>query len=315
MSREHTSPHVSPDDPRVLALIRRMADTEAELRALLGENVDLVLDPRTGTPIFFRETQTALLRAQEELRQANDTLEQRVAERTAALQESEAHQKMLVHLVSHDLRAPVTIIQGYADLLRDRLASQPLDEQTQMALNAIRRGIRRMDVMIQDLTDTARAEGGQLTLDRQPVRLQAYLPELLARSASVLEVTRISVNLPAALPLVCADYDRFERILTNLLTNALKYSDPGTPVEVTAQRQDGDVVLAITDQGQGISADAIPHLFERFYRVPGARKAEGIGLGLYITKLLVEAHGGRIWVESEVGKGSTFSFTLPVADE
>jgi len=224
-------------------------------------------------------------------------------------------QKLFVHLISHDLRAPITIIQGYADVLADRLEQQQLDGPLSSATQAIRRGIRRINAMIQDLVDTARGEGGQLALDCAPVVLAEYLPELVERSAPALEAGRIRAAIPADLPPVLADYNRLERMLINLLSNALKYSDPGTPVLISARRTDGQVEVSITDQGCGIPAEVISHLFERFYRVPGERKAEGIGLGLYITKLLVEAHGGRIWVESEPGKGSTFYFTLPVATE
>jgi signal transduction histidine kinase len=113
---------------------------------------------------------------------------------------------------------------------------------------------------------------------------------------------------------VLADPDRLERILMNLLTNALKYSAPGTPVTVALARRDGQVVTAVSDQGPGIPPDELPHLFERYYRARETReRKEGLGLGLYITKGLVEAHGGRLWVESQVGKGSTFSFSLPAA--
>jgi len=129
----------------------------------------------------------------------------------------------------------------------------------------------------------------------------------------VLETTRVQVEIPPDLPPVSADAARLERIFTNLLSNALKYSDPGTPVQVCVQPMSGEVSIAVKDQGQGIAPKDMPHLFEKFYRAGSSRKAEGIGLGLYVTKLMVEAHGGRIRVESEVGKGSTFSFTLPVA--
>ncbi|HEX2947965.1 MAG TPA: sensor histidine kinase, partial [Armatimonadota bacterium] len=110
-----------------------------------------------------------------------------------------------------------------------------------------------------------------------------------------------------------ADQNRLERILVNLLSNALKYSFPNTPVLITAHRQGSEVVIAITDHGPGIAAEHLPHIFERFYRIKKEREAESIGLGLHIAKLLVEAHGGRIWAESTPGEGSTFSFTLPVA--
>ncbi len=222
-------------------------------------------------------------------------------------------QKIFVHLVSHDLRAPVTIIQGHADMLTEELKRRQLDGELGASTGAILRGVRHMNAMIQDLVDIARVEGGKLALRLQPIQLTDYLSDLLARSAMVLDMTRIQVEFPADLPPVCADYNRLERILTNLLSNALKYSAPGTPVLVRARRLDGEVEISITDEGRGIDPEDLPHLFERFYRAKGA-KAEGIGLGLYITRQLVEAHGGRIRVESEVGIGSTFFFTLPVAN-
>jgi two-component system phosphate regulon sensor histidine kinase PhoR len=113
--------------------------------------------------------------------------------------------------------------------------------------------------------------------------------------------------------LVEADPNRLERILGNLLSNALKYSDPGTEVLVSARNTDGEVTISVVDQGRGIAPEDLPRIFGRFYRSITARKAEGLGLGLHITRLLVEAHGGRIWAESELGKGSSFSFTLPMA--
>jgi signal transduction histidine kinase len=142
---------------------------------------------------------------------------------------------------------------------------------------------------------------------------------LLQSLAAVLAIRLISLTrgwlawVIIASPL-SADYNRLERILTNVLSNALKYSDPGTPVWVRARQTGHEVEVAITDQGYGIAPDDLSRLFERFYRAKETR-AEGIGLGLYITKQLVEAHGRRIWVESEVGKGSTFTFTLPVVQE
>ena len=231
------------------------------------------------------------------------------------LRELEEEQKAIVHLVSHDLRTPITIISGYAGLLADELNERQLDDTLRYSIEAIKRGIRRMDSMIDDLVDSARIEGGHLHLEREPVDLAAYLPDLLQRSAEVMPVDRVRLALPLDLPPVYADYDRLERIMTNLLSNALKYADPATEVLVRAHRQHGEVVIAIIDQGKGIRPDELPHLFERFFRAKGARKTEGLGLGLNITKMLVEAHGGRIWVESEVGKGSTFSFTLPIADD
>jgi two-component system phosphate regulon sensor histidine kinase PhoR len=125
-------------------------------------------------------------------------------------------------------------------------------------------------------------------------------------------VKRAKVDIQADLPPISADPDRLERVLLNLLSNALKYSTPGTEVRITARAVDGAVAISVSDHGPGISPDDLPHLFERFYRVKATQRKEGVGLGLFIAKTLVEAHGGHISVESEPGKGSTFTFEIPV---
>ena len=219
----------------------------------------------------------------------------------------------ILRTVSHDLRAPLAIIQGHTQLLGDALCAQPYTDTECESIKAIMRSVQRMNVMIQDLVDAARFEGGQLHLKPQQVSLDAFLHDLLRRAGAILERERIHVEFPEDLPFVLADYDRLERILVNLLTNALKYSDPGTPVRVEAQARDREIVVSVTDQGQGIPPDDQPQLFQRFYRAKATGKAEGLGLGLFITRMLVEAHGGCIWVESEVGKGSAFHFSLPKA--
>ncbi len=128
-----------------------------------------------------------------------------------------------------------------------------------------------------------------------------------------MEVERIRVEIPADLPPVDADPNRLERILLNLFINSLKYGKPGTEVVVRARRTGREMEISVIDRGVGIAPEDLPHVFERFFRARGARKTEGLGMGLYITRLLIEAHGARIWAESEPGKGSTFSFTLPLA--
>ncbi|MHB9130233.1 MAG: PAS domain-containing sensor histidine kinase [Armatimonadota bacterium] len=220
-----------------------------------------------------------------------------------------------IHTITHDLRNPLSIIKGHADLLIKALRDTCPDEQMLFGVSAIRRSVQRMTVMIEDLVDAARLEGGQLALDQQPVALQRYLADLLHRIAATMEVERIRLDVAADLPQVFVDYNRLERIMLNLLSNALKYSPTECPVLITAQQRNHIVIISVVDQGEGIAPEDVPYLFDRFYRAKGTEKAEGIGLGLYIAKKLVEAHQGRIWVQSEVGKGSTFSFTLPVVGE
>jgi len=171
-----------------------------------------------------------------------------------------------------------------------------------------------MNTMIQDLVDSVRSEAGELRLERQPVDLRSFLDELLKRQATALDTQRIRIEAADGLPPVSADPNRLERILVNLLSNALKYSPPGSPVTVSLQQQNGEIITSVADRGPGIAPEEIPRLFQRFYRAAaGRRQPEGIGLGLYITRMLVEAHGGRIWVQSTPGVGSVFSFSLPLA--
>lgn len=221
--------------------------------------------------------------------------------------------EIYIHTISHDLRAPLAVIQGHGQLMRDYLAETHLDGNLQPSTEAILGGAQRMNVMIRDLVDAARLEGGQLKLERQPVALAEYLTRMLERNATVLDIHRIRNEVPADLPPVDADPDRLERIFSNLLSNALKYSPTDLPVIVGARRSSGQIEVVVQDFGQGIAPEDLPYIFERFYHAKGERKTESVGLGLYITRMLVEAHGGLIRVESEVGKGSIFFFTLPMA--
>jgi PAS domain S-box-containing protein len=228
------------------------------------------------------------------------------------LRELQQRQEDLLHIVSHDLRLPITVIRGHLQLIEPVLRERGMDGELKSSTDAIDRAVQRMNAMIQDLVDMARLEGGQMWLELQAVALAPFVHDLLRRLQGTLDVRRIVMEVPPNLPPVRADYNRLERILLNLLSNALKYSPESTTVHIRAQAHEQEVVISVIDRGRGILPDDLPKLFQRFYRTTAERRGEGIGLGLYITRLLVEAHGGRIWVDSEVGKGSVFSFTLPI---
>jgi signal transduction histidine kinase len=224
---------------------------------------------------------------------------------------AEQFREEYVHSISHDLRAPLTVIQGQAQLIERFVDEKDLVRQGALS---IVQGARRMNGMIQDLVDSARLETGQMLLQRQPVQLKRFIGQLLEQAAGVSDFERISVEVHPDLPPVDVDADCLERILMNLLTNALKYSSPGSEVMLIA-RLDGamEAVISVVDRGKGISPTDLLHIFDRFYRSEETGKIEGLGLGLYITRMLVETHGGRIWAESELEKGSAFYFTLPLA--
>jgi len=228
------------------------------------------------------------------------------------LHELQEQHEAYLHSISHDLRAPLTIMQGHAQMLREDLSRLDAGEEHCFKVEAILRAARSMNMMIQDLVDAARLEAGQLQLHRQPIAMRAYIESLLARSVIAFDTDRITLNIPDDLPPVFADPERLERILLNLLSNAVKYSTPGSPIWLYAVHSGSQVLIYVRDIGPGVPAHDLPHIFERFYRAGGIQ-AEGIGLGLYITKMLVEAHQGCIDVISKPGKGSTFQFTLPAA--
>ena len=218
-----------------------------------------------------------------------------------------------VALIAHDLRTPLTAVQGHAQTLQRRSQrkgnSDTADVQSMAAIVA---NTRRMGAMIEDLLESSQLESGALLLRRTPIDLSRLAAEVVAQVGSVEDRERIRVLAPGPGPLVSADAARIERVLMNLLQNALKYSPADAPVELEVRQAAGEAVVGVIDHGVGIPVDELPRLFQRFSRVGRAEAGpSGFGLGLYIARLIVEAHGGRVWAESEVGTGSSFGFALP----
>ena len=232
------------------------------------------------------------------------------------LERLESYRREFLGDVSHELRTPIFAVAGFAETLLDGALDD--DRVRRRFVEKVLANARRLEALTADLTEISKLETGRLVLDPVPFALGALLAEVVD-GLEVMACER-GVGLAARpapdLPAVVADRPRLRQVLTNLAENAVKYNERGGSVELTARlRPSGEVRVAVVDDGIGIPADALPRLTDRFFRVDKSRsRAEGgTGLGLAIVKHILEAHGARLDVESRVGYGSTFSFTLPAA--
>ncbi len=233
---------------------------------------------------------------------------------TTAPHELQHQREEILHTVSHDLRAPLTIIQGHAQILEAGLNGGGRGGKAGSSAGAILAAAQRMNSMIQDIVESARVESGGFAPHPTRVDLRAVAQEVAAGLIALGGVDRVRVESAEDLPEVLADPDHLARVIANLLSNALKYSEENREVVVRLSLADGEVVASVIDQGPGIPPEESVHLFEKFGRTStGRARADSLGLGLYIARRLIEANGGRIWVESEIGRGSTFSVALPLA--
>ena len=228
----------------------------------------------------------------------------------------ERRREEFISVVAHDLRSPISAITMGTDALQRLLdPSEKLDpDKARKIIRHVKTSATRLDRMVSDLLDTSRLEARRLELRLQTVELPAILRDVIYRAEAAATGHPLKLIVPESLPLVVADPARFEQLLANLLSNAAKYSTPESEIRIEAFRRDVAVEIAVTNVGEGLRPEEQARLFTRFYRTGSHRgKGEGIGLGLYITKGLVEAHGGHIWVDSMQGAYATFSFTLPYA--
>jgi K+-sensing histidine kinase KdpD len=215
----------------------------------------------------------------------------------------------LLRMLTHDIRSPLTVITVNAELLAKRSDDPAVVRRAQ----DIEKSAGRVAGMLGDLIDLAYLESGHIMLERKPLDVAGFVSELRRRLEGTLPIDRVTFDVPEGLPAAAVDAGRFERILVNLLSNALKYAPPPAPILLRAAVQGGEVVVSVAAGGPGISQLDLPRLFEKYFRASGTRGKEGLGIGLYATRLLVQAHGGRIWVDSTVGKGTTFYVALPTA--
>jgi PAS domain S-box-containing protein len=226
--------------------------------------------------------------------------------------EADEIKSTFISIISHELKTPVALIKGYADTLLREDARWDR-KTTQESLNVILEETERLNRLIDNLLDASRLQAGALSLEMEPVALNVLVDRVASRFHTQTRIHEIVTSFPAEFPLVEGDEGRLEQVVNNLLSNAIKYSPQGGRIEIGGRVLPTEAVVTVSDQGVGIPLEEQPRVFERFFR--GARErgqsTPGAGLGLYLVKAIVEAHGGRIWVESNPGEGAAFSFALP----
>ncbi|MEX2159669.1 MAG: ATP-binding protein [Dehalococcoidia bacterium] len=214
--------------------------------------------------------------------------------------------------VSHELRTPLAAIKSLIETLEAGALDEP--ETAKDFLARANQEVDRLVRLVEELLELSKIESGDVPLEREPVALADVIDGAVDRLLPQARAKHVELSYEANdLPIVLGDPDRLERVLANLLLNALKFTPEGGSIRVRAIAEDDSVVVSVADTGAGIAAEDVSRVFERFYKVDRARGSGGTGLGLAIVKHMVEAHGGRVAVVSEEGQGATFTFTIPIA--
>jgi signal transduction histidine kinase len=239
----------------------------------------------------------------------------RLSRRVASLEAQRELARMqdeFISTISHELRTPLGFIKGYVTtLMREDTEWDP--EKRVEFLQIIDDEADRLTELIDNLLDSSRLETGILSMTIEPTKIAPVVRDSINRIQGVHQEMKITSELNPDLPIVAIDSTRIAQVLNNMLSNAYKYA-PGSDVIIRCQPQENMILVEVKDNGPGIPSDHLAHLFERFYRVPSNSTARGTGLGLYISRKIIEAHGGEIGVMSELGVGTQFYFTIPAAD-
>ena len=299
----------------VLLLAKADGASNDSLRAYVRDGVDYLAVPIDAAALQLRLSPSAeLVRVRERLQQQTRVLHQKeelleaeLLARARAESAMRAKEEVLA-IVSHDLRNPMSAILASSGMIAKRAGSD-----VQKQIEVIERSVARMQKLVSDLLEEVRIEAGQLGLDRREHEIVAFVTQAVEAMKPVagLKSQELSCRHPSEPCRVMCDVERIFQVLSNLLGNALAFTPVGGHIAISAEQHDGEVRFSVSDDGPGIAPEQLPNIFNRYWQANHTRA--GVGLGLSIAKGIIHAHGGRIWVESEVGRGTTFHFTLPLA--
>ena len=326
--RIKSQPHLR-DIP--IIMVTGLADTQDLESAFAAGAVDYITKPPKRGEMMARVRSALDLKLEMDRRKAsyvldleqkNQELQQAFAElelKNQQLEEASLAKTQILGTATHELRTPLTSIVGYVDrMLLRRDSVGPLNEKQEGYLEKVQNNAHRLKRLVDDLLDISRIESGGLDLVLLDLDVAHEVEEVVGEMQTQISEKQLDLylNFPTDLPRIQADRLRFVQVITNLLSNSCKYSPAGASVTVTVSELDEFLQIDVADTGIGISQDDIPKLFSKFFRTDNSstRKVSGTGLGLYITKKLVEAHGGQIWAESVLGEGTTFKLTWPCFD-
>jgi two-component system, OmpR family, phosphate regulon sensor histidine kinase PhoR len=293
---------------RQFVIVARDADLNGLLSVSFQSNT-----PKTAT-INYGRTGAVL----EAVAQVVDRMRERlgivVIRDVTELKHLESVRREFVANVSHELRTPLASIRAVVETLEAGAIDDP--EVAGDFLRSVVDEVTSLTGLIDELLDLARLESGRIVLKTEPLEPSMLISSGVERLRPQAERAQLSLTsaIDPSLPHVLADRARIEQVLLNLVHNAIKFTNPGGAIQITAEVEGPFVAVSVADTGVGIEQEELPHVFERFYKSDKARRSEGTGLGLAITKHIVQSHGGSIWVNSEPGHGATFTFTLSRAD-
>jgi two-component system, NtrC family, sensor histidine kinase KinB len=306
---ENTGKHVG-EIARDTLIAGAVAEALRSQRPVIGEGASSILPlPVDGSERAYRLRTTPMRDQEKHLLGAVTLLED-----ITHLREIDRLKSEFIATASHELRTPLTSVQMGVHLLLEGALGELTDNQTEV-LQACRQDCERLDKLMRDLLDLSKIEAGESQPQLAPVRARDLIAGAVKELRPQVEAKdlELHVDLSVDLPSVMIDRTQIERVLTNLVINAIRYTRHGE-IKITASRRDAQVAISVCDTGSGIPAEYLPHIFDKFVQVPGVATG-GAGLGLAISKSIVEAHSGQISVQSEVGSGTTFTFTLPVVTE
>ncbi len=322
--------HLDVDAPELVQAMSWYGDMERRTQAqlavpmCLGEKVVGAISVQSYTPHAYSEADIEVLlgvasQAAVALENARlyEQLESSSQELSAALEELREIDRMkdlFLSSASHELKTPLTLVKGQIQLLARDLARNAGVERMSKSITLTLRNVERMTRLIESMLDISRLESGRMQLHKEPVDLAEVCRTVATSFETASGEIRILSDAPEPV-VVSGDRDRLEQVLLNLVSNAISHSLQGGDIELRARAQDGKACVSVTDQGPGIPPQDLDRVFERFYQSSGSQsrtRLGGLGLGLYISRGIIEAHGGRIWVESSPGAGATFNFELPL---